>query len=86
MQLLLLYHELTKWEVCVMENMYITANELAEMLHLTRGSVYTMRRKGILPEGKKIGGVRRWSAKEIQEFMKAWKEQWTQWRMKREKL
>lgn len=54
-----------------MENMYITANELAEMLHLTRGSVYTMRRKGILPEGKKIGGVRRWSAKEIQEFMKA---------------
>ena len=54
-----------------MENMYITANELADMLHLTRVSVYNMSKKGILPEGKKIGGVRRWNVREIQNFMKA---------------
>ena len=52
------------------EDRYITANELADMLHLTRVSVYNMRKNGILPEGKKIGGVRRWSAKEIQEFLR----------------
>lgn len=53
------------------ENRYITASELADMLHLTRVSVYSMRKRGLLPEGKKIGGVRRWNVREIQEFMKA---------------
>lgn len=53
-----------------MEDRYITASELADMLQLTRVSIYNMRRRGVLPEGKKIGGVRRWNVREIREFMK----------------
>ena len=49
---------------------YISASEIARMLNLSRGSVYTMRKKGILPEGKKIGGVRRWNMAELQSFLK----------------
>ena len=50
---------------------YVTANQIAEMLNLSRGSVYTMRKKGILPEGRKIGGVRRWNMAELQSFLKS---------------
>lgn len=49
---------------------YVSASEIARMLNLSRGSIYTMRKKGILPEGKKIGGVRRWNMAELQSFLK----------------
>ncbi len=49
---------------------YVSASEIAQMLNLSRGSVYVMRKKGILPEGKRIGGVRRWSMAELQSFLK----------------
>lgn len=52
-----------------MQDRYITADEIASMLNLTRGTVYTMRRHGDLPEGVKIGGVRRWSMAELQIFL-----------------
>lgn len=54
----------------MMNDQYVTAMQIAEMLNLSRGSVYTMRKKGILPEGKKIGGVRRWNMAELQSFLK----------------
>ncbi len=51
------------------EDTYISASQLARMLNLSRGTVYVMRKKGILPEGRKIGGVRRWSMAELQNFL-----------------
>ena len=54
-----------------MQDEYISASQLAQMLNLKgRGTVYTMRRNGDLPEGVKIGGVRRWSMAELQSFLK----------------
>ena len=54
-----------------MQDEYISASQLAQMLNLKgRGTVYTMRRNGDLPEGVKIGGVRRWSMAELQNFLK----------------
>ena len=52
------------------DDTYISANEIARMLNLSRGTVYTMRKRGILPEGRRIGGVRRWSLTELQSFLK----------------
>ncbi|MBQ3694607.1 MAG: helix-turn-helix domain-containing protein [Synergistaceae bacterium] len=52
-----------------MYDMYISAREIARMLNLSRGTIYTMRRKGVLPEGRRIGGVRRWSMAELQTFL-----------------
>ena len=52
------------------EDTYISASQLGRMLNLSRGTVYTMRRNGDLPEGVKIGGVRRWSMAELQTFLK----------------
>lgn len=49
---------------------YVSASEIAKMLNLSRGTVYVMRKKGILPEGKRIGGVRRWNMAELQSFLK----------------
>lgn len=53
-----------------MQDEYISASQLGQMLNLSRGSIYSMRRKGILPEGKRIGGVRRWSMAELNAFLK----------------
>lgn len=52
------------------EDTYITASQLGRMLNLSRGSIYNMRRRGILPEGRKIGHVRRWSLTELDAFLK----------------
>ena len=49
---------------------YITANELAEMLRVTRGAVYSFVRRGILPPGIKLGNSRRWSLSEINKTLK----------------
>ena len=53
-----------------MQDEYISASQLGQMLNLSRGAIYTMRRKGILPDGVKLGGVRRWSLTELQSFLK----------------
>ena len=53
-----------------MQDEYISADEIARMLNLTRGTVYTMRKRGDLPEGVKIGGVRRWNLAELLSFLK----------------
>ena len=52
------------------EDTYVSASQLAQMLNMSRGTIYVMRRKGILPEGVKIGGVRRWSMAELSAFLK----------------
>ena len=52
-----------------MQDEYISADEIARMLNLSRGSIYNMRKRGDLPEGRRIGGVRRWSMAELQRFL-----------------
>ena len=53
-----------------MQDEYVSAQEIARMLNLSRGSIYNMRKRGDLPEGRRIGGVRRWSMAELQSFLK----------------
>lgn len=53
-----------------MQDEYISASQLGQMLNLSRGSIYNMRKRGELPEGKRIGGVRRWSMAELNAFLK----------------
>ncbi len=53
-----------------MQDEYISASQLGRMLNLSRGSIYNMRKRGELPEGKRIGGVRRWSMAELNAFLK----------------
>ena len=48
---------------------YVTADEIAKMLKLSRCSIYNMRKRGDLPEGVKIGGVRRWNLAELLSFL-----------------
>lgn len=52
-----------------MQDEYISASQLGRMLNLSRGSIYNMRKRGELPEGKRIGGVRRWSMAELHRFL-----------------
>ena len=52
---------------------YLTANELAELLQVTRCTVYNWVRKGILPCGFKIGKCRRWDYSEIENSIKIMK-------------
>ena len=52
------------------EDTYISASQLGRMLNLSRGSIYNMRKRGDIPEGRRIGGVRRWSMAELQSFLK----------------
>jgi len=52
------------------EDIYVSANEIARMLKLSRGSIYNMRKRGEIPAGRKIGGVRRWNMAELDAFLK----------------
>ena len=52
-----------------MQDEYISASQLGRMLNLSRGSIYNMRKRGDLPEGRRIGGVRRWSMTELNAFL-----------------
>lgn len=49
---------------------FYTAAELMEKLQLTRQTIYNLVKRGELPKGRKIGGSRRWSATELETFMK----------------
>ena len=48
-----------------MEKSYITASEVAQILQVTRSTVYNLVRKGILPAGIKLGHSRRWKLSEV---------------------
>lgn len=49
--------------------MYLTKKELASRLGVSIGTIYTMRKKGILPQPVQWGpNTLRWSEKEIEQF------------------
>jgi len=49
---------------------YLTANDLAEFLRMSRSNVYSLVQRGILPPGIRIGGCRRWNMAEIRSFLR----------------
>lgn len=52
-----------------MTEKYVKARDLAAMFNVSRPSIYYWIKRGYFPEGRKIGGVRRWALSEIQAFL-----------------
>lgn len=52
-----------------METKLLTVGEVAEYLKISKASVFNLSRKGTLPRGIKIGGVRRWKMHELEAFL-----------------
>lgn len=48
-----------------MEKDFYTANQLAQALQVTQQTLYSFVRRGILPRGVKLGGIRRWPAEVV---------------------
>ena len=45
---------------------FLNTQQIAQRYSVTRCTVYLWRRKGILPKGLKIGGVRLWAISDIE--------------------
>lgn len=52
---------------------YLTANELASSLRMSRRHVYSLVKRGILPKGVRLGHSRRWSVNDIQTALESMK-------------
>lgn len=50
---------------------YVGVRELSEALGLSRSGVYTLCKRGDLPQGIKLGHSRRWNVQEVSEFLRA---------------
>ena len=55
----------------ILKNELLTVNEVAEYLKISKSSVFNLSRKGELPHGIKIGGLRRWNVEELEAFVKS---------------
>jgi len=53
------------------ERRWITASEVAEILHISRSQVYRLIRNSGFPRPAKIGGLSRWDREEIDHWMEA---------------
>ena len=53
-----------KLEVC-----YLTVQEVAEMLRISRSTLYALIQHGQFPAGIKLGRSRRWAVGELKEFL-----------------
>ena len=58
-----------------MENLgtYLTAQEVADALKISRSGVFALVKKGKFPHGILIGGSRRWELHELKEALSAMK-------------
>ncbi len=52
-----------------MTEKYVKARDLAAMFNVSRPSLYYWIKRGYFPEGRKIGGVRRWALSDVQAFL-----------------
>lgn len=52
---------------------FVSAKELSEKLGICRSGIFALARKGILPQGIRIGGSRRWAVEDIQKALSAMK-------------
>ena len=50
---------------------YVGVRELSRALGLSRTGIYTLCRRGELPQGIRLGHSRRWNVQEISEFLRA---------------
>lgn len=48
---------------------YCTASELARSLGVSRSVIYVWVRRGLIPQGLKIGHVRRWRVSEVRKAL-----------------
>ncbi len=48
---------------------YITVNEIAELLQVSRSTLYALIQRGKFPAGVKIGHSRRWHVRELNEYL-----------------
>ena len=48
---------------------YLTANELAQSLKVSRSCIYGLVRQGILPSGLKLGHSRRWPLSAVEQAL-----------------
>lgn len=48
---------------------YVTVNEIAELLQVSRSTMYALIQRGKFPTGIKIGHLRRWPVRELREYL-----------------
>jgi len=51
------------------QEVYITMNDLTAMLKVSRTGILGLIRKGILPQGIKLGKIKRWPLSTVQECL-----------------
>ena len=52
---------------------YVKVTEIAKALNISRGAVLNLVRKGILPQGVKLGHSRRWLLSDVLDALQAMK-------------
>ena len=50
---------------------YLSANDLAEFLRVSRSCVYSLVQRGLLPPGIKLGGNRRWPVDSLKAYLES---------------
>ena len=50
---------------------YVTVNEIAELLRVSRSTLYALIQHGKFPAGIKIGHSRRWPVRVLREYLEA---------------
>lgn len=48
---------------------YVTANELAKSLRVSRSCIYGLIKRGVLPSGLKLGHSRRWPLSAVEQAL-----------------
>ena len=48
---------------------YVTVNEIAELLRVSRSTLYALIQRGKFPAGIKIGHSRRWPVQELKAYL-----------------
>ena len=48
---------------------YVTVNEIAGLLRVSRSTLYALIQRGKFPAGIKIGHSRRWPVRELREYL-----------------
>lgn len=50
---------------------YVTVNEIAELLRVSRSTLYALIQRGEFPAGIKLGHSRRWPVRELRQYLES---------------